>query len=231
MQKKEKYSKSAIQKTKITLKAGIVAAIGLILVYGGLTYLGATVSKVYGQDVVQTSLIVQITASLLGNTGKIILAIIVMLACLTTAIGLTSATAQFFEKTTNGKLKYGLIVTVVCIFSAIVSNFGVSTIITFSGPILDIIYPATVVLIIMNLFANRIKNNNIFKGATYTALLVSVVTILNNMGVINIPFINKLPLSSIGFNWVLPVLIGAIIGSFIKKPDDKGKDLKIKKIG
>ena len=219
------------QKTKITLKAGIVAAIGLILVYGGLTYLGATVSKVYGQDVVQTSLIVQITASLLGNTGKIILAIIVMLACLTTAIGLTSATAQFFEKTTNGKLKYELIVTVVCIFSAIVSNFGVSTIITFSGPILDIIYPATVVLIIMNLFANRIKNNNIFKGATYTALLVSVVTILNNMGIINIPFINKLPLSSIGFNWVLPVLIGAIIGSFIKKPDDKGKDLKIKKIG
>ena len=114
------------QKTKITLKAGIVAAIGLILVYGGLTYLGATVSKVYGQDVVQTSLIVQITASLLGNTGKIILAIIVMLACLTTAIGLTSATAQFFEKTTNGKLKYSLIVTIVCIFSAIVFHNGIS---------------------------------------------------------------------------------------------------------
>ena len=207
--------KNENQKVKLTLKAGIVAAIGLILVYGGLTYLGATVSTMYGKDVVQTALIVEITASLLGNPGKIILAIIVMLACLTTAIGLTSATAQFFEKTTNGKLKYELIVTVVCIFSAIVSNFGVSTIIKFSGPILDIIYPAMVVLVIMTLFGNKIKNNNAFKGATYTALLVSIITVLNSMGLINIPFINKLPLSSLGFNWILPVLIGAVIGNFI----------------
>ena len=207
--------KNENQKVKLTLKAGIVAAIGLILVYGGLTYLGATVSTIYGQDVSQTSLIVEITASLLGNPGKIILAIIVMLACLTTAIGLTSATAQFFEKITNGKLKYELIVTVVCIFSAIVSNFGVSTIIKFSGPILDIIYTAMVVLVIMTLFGNKIKNNNAFKGATYTALLVSIITVLNSMGLINIPFINKLPLSSLGFNWILPVLIGAVIGNFI----------------
>ena len=207
--------KNENQKVKLTLKAGIVAAIGLILVYGGLTYLGATVSTIYGQDVSQTSLIVEITASLLGNPGKIILAIIVMLACLTTAIGLTSATAQFFEKITNLKLNYELIVTVVCIFSAIVSYFGVSTIIKFSGPILDIIYPAMVVLVIMTLFGNKIKNNNAFKGATYTALLVSIITVLNSMGLINIPFINKLPLSSLGFNWILPVLIGAVIGNFI----------------
>lgn len=214
--------KDSNQKTKITLKAGIVAAIGLILVYGGLTYLGATVSTIYGQDVVQTSLIVEITASLLGNPGKVILAIIVMLACLTTAIGLTSATAQFFEKTTNGKLKYELIVTVVCIFSAVVSNFGVSTIIKFSGPILDIIYPATIVLVIMTLFGNKIKNDNAFKGATYVALLVSVLTVVNNMGIVSIPLINKLPFSSLGFNWILPVLIGGIIGSIIPS-DNKRK--------
>ena len=219
------------QKSKLTLKAGIVAAIGLVLVYGGLTYLGATVSKIYGQNVSQTALIVEITASLLGNTGKVILAIIVMLACLTTAIGLTSATAQFFEKITNGKLKYELIVTIVCVFSAIVSNFGVSTIITFSGPILDIIYPATIVLVIMNLFANKIKNRNVFKGATYIALIVSIVTTLNNMGVVKVEFINKLPLSSIGFNWVVPVLIGAIVCSFIKSRDDGEKDSNIRKIG
>lgn len=214
------------QKIKLTLKAGIVAAIGLILVYGGLTYLGATVSTMYGKDVVQTTLIVEITASLLGKPGKVILAIIVMLACLTTAIGLISATAQFFEKTTNGKLKYELIVTIVCIFSAIVSNFGVNTIIKFSAPILDIIYPATIVLVIMTLFSDKIKNNNAFKGATYMALLVSVITVANNMKLINIAFINKLPFSSLGFNWILPVLIGAIIGNLIPFIDKNNKDLE-----
>lgn len=214
------------QKIKLTLKAGIVAAIGLILVYGGLTYLGATVSTMYGQDVVKTTLIVEITESLLGKPGKVILAIIVMLACLTTAIGLTSATAQFFEKTTNGKLKYESIVTVVCIFSAIVSNFGVNTIIKFSAPILDIIYPATIILVIMTLFGDKIKNNNAFKGATYMALLVSVITVANNMKLINIEFINKLPFSSLGFNWILPVLIGAIIGNLIPFIDKNNKDLE-----
>lgn len=221
------------QKVSLTLKAGIVAAIGLILVYGGLTYLGATVSTMYGKDVVQTRLIVEITASLLGNTGKIILAIIVMLACLTTAIGLTSATAQFFEKTTNGKLKYELIVTVVCIFSAIISNFGVSTIIKFSAPILDIIYPATMVLVVMTLFSNKIKNDNAFKGATYVALLVSILTVANNMGLVNISFINELPFSSIGFNWIVPVLIGGIIGNLIKFNSEGKRRIQFKnnKIG
>lgn len=217
------------QKVKLTMKAGIVAAIGLFLVYGGLTYLGATVSKIYGQDVVRTSLIVEITASLLGHPGKIILALIVGLACLTTAIGLVSATAQFFSKLTNGKVKYETIVTAVCIFSAIVSNFGVSTIIQFSGPILDIIYPATVVLVIMTLFSSKIKNDNSFKGAAYMALIVSVLTVANNLGV-SIPMVTKLPFNSLGFNWIVPVLIAGIVGNFIPSTNKQTR-IDINKVG
>ena len=216
------------QKVKLTLKSGVVAAIGLVLVYGGLTYLGATVSTIYGIDVVRTKLIVEITASLLGTPGKVILAIIVALACLTTSIGLTSATAQFFEKITYGKLKYELVVTIVCLFSAIVSNFGVSTIIQFAAPILDIIYPATIVLVIMTLFGTKIKNDNAFKGATYTALLVSILTVANNMDIVNISFINELPFSTLGFNWIVPVLIGGIIGNLIPSHSQRKKGLQIK---
>ena len=216
------------QKVKLTLKSGVVAAIGLVLVYGGLTYLGATVSTMYGIDVVRTKLIVEITASLLGTPGKVILAIIVALACLTTSIGLTSATAQFFEKITYGKLKYELVVTVVCVFSAVVSNFGVSTIIQFAAPILDIIYPATMVLVIMTLFGTKIKNDNAFKGATYTALLVSILTVANNMDIVNISFINELPFSTLGFNWIVPVLIGGIIGNLIPSHSERKKGLKLK---
>ena len=216
------------QKIKLTLKSGVVAAIGLVLVYGGLTYLGATVSTMYGIDVVRTKLIVEITASLLGTPGKVILAVIVALACLTTSIGLTSATAQFFEKITYGKLKYELVVTVVCVFSAIVSNFGVSTIIQFAAPILDIIYPATMVLVIMTLFGTKIKNDNAFKGATYTALLVSILTVANGMDIVNISFINELPFSTLGFNWIVPVLIGGIIGNLIPSHSERKKGLKLK---
>ena len=213
------------QKIKLTMKAGLVAAVALVIVYGGLTYLGSTVAHQFAgvnpADINQTSLIVSITEQLLGKPGKVVLAVIVGLACLTTAIGLVSATAQYFNKISKGALKYETIVIVVCIFSAVVSNFGVSTIIKFSAPILSVIYPATIVLVIMTLFGHKINNDNAFKGATYVALLVSILTVANSMG-FEIAFIDKLPLSSLGFNWIVPAFIGGIIGSLI--PHRKGQE-------
>ena len=214
--------KSEKKKIKLTFQACMVAAIGLVVVYGGLAYLGATISKRYGniplKEIVQTSVIVNITDILLGKPGKILLAVIIGLACLTTAIGLTSATAQYFDKVSKGKWKYKEIVIFVCVFSAIVANFGVSSIIKFSLPILSIIYPPTIVLIILSLFRDKIKNKNIYVLSTYTALFVSVVTVLNDMGIgssIGIPIVTTLPFANLGFNWVVPVLVAGIIGSFV----------------
>nr|UWI51295.1 branched-chain amino acid transport system II carrier protein [Clostridioides difficile] len=208
------------EKMKATVSAGVIAVVGMALVYGGLCYLGATVSEIYGQDVQQTALIVSITAALLGNTGKILLAIIVALACLTTAIGLSSAAGQYFSTLTDGKLKYEHIVIAVCVFSAIISNFGVSTIIKFSSPILSMVYPATITLVILALFSNKIKNNNVFRCAAYMALLVSVLTVATSFG-INIPLVNSLPFASLGFNWIVPVVIAGIIGNFIPSQSSK----------
>ena len=206
----------------ITFKSGLVAALGLLVVYGGLTYLGATVSEIFDTEVSQASLIVSITEMLLGFKGKAVLGIIVMLACLTTAIGLTSATAQYFSRISNNKLKYEVVVIIVCLFSMVVSNFGVDTIIKFSAPILSLVYPPTIVLIVYSLLGEFIKNDNVFKFGTYAALIVSILNIINDMGV-NIPVINNLPLHSLGFNWVLPVIISSIIGLFIKSKSSSEK--------
>ena len=206
----------------ITFKSGLVAALGLLVVYGGLTYLGATVSGVFDTNVSQAGLIVSITEMLLGFKGKAVLGIIVMLACLTTAIGLTSATAQYFSRISNNKLTYEIVVTIVCLFSMVVSNFGVDTIIKFSAPILSLVYPPTIVLIIYSLFGEFIKNDNVFKFATYAALFMSVLNIINDM-VVNIPIINNLPLHSLGFNWISPVIIASIIGLFIKSKSSSEK--------
>lgn len=214
-------------KIKVTFRSAIIAGLGLIIVYGGLAYLGATIANQYAdiplESISQTSLIVAITDSLLGQPGKILLAVIIGLACLTTAIGLTSATAQYFEQVTNKKLKYETIVIIVCVFSAFISNFGVSSIIKFSAPILSMIYPPTVALVTLNLFREKIKNDNVFIYSTFTAFFISVFTVLNDMG-LNLSFVNKLPLASLGFNWVVPVLIAAIIGSFVHS---KHKDISI----
>ncbi len=213
------YTKQKEQ-VSMTFKAGLVAGAGLLVVYGGLTYLGATVSGLFESNVSQAGLIVSITEMLLGFPGKVILGIIVMLACLTTAIGLTSATGQYFSKLTNNKVKYETIVTVVCLFSLVVSNFGVDKIIQFSAPILTFVYPPTIVLVVFTLFGEFIKNDNVFKFGTYAALFISILNIMSDFGV-KIPLINNLPLYSLGFNWVVPVIIASVIGFFVKSSRSK----------
>ena len=220
------YTKKEEQ-VSITFKAGLVAAAGLFLVYGGLTYLGSTVSSMFDSNVSQAGLIVSITEMLLGFPGKVILGIIVALACLTTAIGLTSATGQYFAKLSNNKIKYETIVTVVCIFSLVISNFGVSTIIQFSAPILTFVYPPTIVLVVFTLFGDNIKNDNVFKFATYAALFISILNIISDFGV-NVPVIKSLPLASLGFNWVVPVVIAAVIGYFVKSRNNLQSKLEKK---
>lgn len=203
------------EKVTLTIKAGVVAAVALAVIYGGLTYLGATLSTKFGVETPQALLMVEITSALLGNPGKILLCVIVSLACLTTSIGLTSATGEYFSNVTNGKVKYETIVVLVCVFSAVVSNFGVGTIIKFSAPILEIVYPVLMALVLLSLTCSRVRNDNIFKGAAYVTLIVSLLTVANGLwGVV--PVMSKLPLAPLGFNWILPAIGGAIIGSFIK---------------
>lgn len=220
----ERGYKDPKDKVKITIKAGLVAGFALILVYGGLTYLGSMLSTSYGVDTPQASLMVVITNSLLGYPGKIILGIIVTLACLTTSIGLTSASAKYFSSISNNKIKYETIVIAICVFSAVVSNFGVSTIIKFSGPVLEIVYPVLIALVVMTLLGEHIKNDNAFKGAAYMTLLISLLNVGSNLlslkQVSNL--LGLLPFASIGFMWIVPAIVGAVIGGLIKsKPVNK----------
>lgn len=202
------YTDEKEQKAVI-IKAGIVAGVCLAAVYGGLCYVGTTVSSQFGADAGQTELVVYITNALLGNGGVILLGIIIALACLTTAIGTTSAVAQFFAGVTNQKVKYEWWVIGICIFSAVISNFGVSTIIQFSGPILGIIYPVVVAMILLSIFSEKIKNDNVFRFAAYMALLVGI------LGLLGVSAVSRLPLANYGLNWFVPTAVAAVIGFFV----------------
>lgn len=208
---------------KATILAGIVAVIGLALVYGGLTYLGATVSSQFDANVERTSLVVFITQSILGHPGKVILAIIVTLACLTTAIGLTSSCGNYFRDLTNGKIKYELTVVAVCVFSAVVSVFGVDQIIKIAAPVLGMIYPAVVTYIFLGLANDKIKNNNVFRLAIWVALTLGVISVLPSIPTFSkfqsivsfVDMMNTWPGGSFGFFWLIPVIIAGLIGKFI----------------
>ena len=198
----------------VVIKSSIFAAVALFVIYGGLAFLGATTSAGGFENYNQTGLVVAITQSLIGNYGVLVLAIIVFFACLTTAIGLVSSCASYFEGLTKGKVSYTKVVIITVAFSYIVSNFGISTIISIASPVLSLLYPVVLVMIVLNFFGKRIKNNNIYVFAAAFALIASAAEVLNGFG-LPLEFIHHLPFGAFQCGWIVPAIVGGIIGKFV----------------
>lgn len=207
---KAKGYRSRKEKFNVIGGAGVIAAVGLLIVYCGLTYLGATASMLFDSSVNRSVLLVTIIQSILGQVGIVVLGVVVALACITTAVALVSSSATFFARLSNGKVNYRVLVAVICTFSAVVSNVGLDMIVSISVPILNIVYPAALTLIILSFFGKKIQNDNIFKFATFGAILTSLLETFK-FGAIGV-----LPLANMGFAWITPAIVFGIIGFFIK---------------
>lgn len=227
---------------RITITAGIIAAMGLFIVYGGFLYLGATASGVFSPEFSRAELLIGIVNKLLGNSGGIILSIAVSLACLTTSVGLTATAGNFFSQFSS-KLNYKTVVYLVCAFSVFFAINGVDTIISLSVPLLTLMYPVTIVLIILSLFDDFIRYKSIYKGACLGALIVSIIQnflaaedqinnlleklryspFFANMTPESVNFdtsikiIESLPLATEGFAWIVPGIVLGLVFIFLEK--------------
>lgn len=207
--------KTRKQQIDITLKSGIVSTICLVMVYGGLLYIGATGSGIFPENISRTEILVRITNEILGGYGKYVFGIAISIACLTTSVGLTATAGNYFSKLTNFKVPYKIIVLIICIVSYLISTFGVETIINLAVPVLQTTYPIMIVLIIINLFNGYINNRGIYIGSVYGAFIASIFNSLQSMGIkvgYVTKFVNCLPFANEGFAWIIPAIIGGIIG-------------------
>lgn len=183
--------------------AGFIAAIGLGLIYFSLIYLGAQISSMKNLSTAQTALMVaELT---LGNSGKIAFGICVAAACLTTSVGLTALVSDWFSKLIN--VPYKMVAIITCLFSAVLAVAGLDYIINLAVPVLVVLYPVTIVLIILNIFG--IENKNCFILVTAITLIISILEVLK----INLSFI---PLSTLGFAWIVPAIIAFLIGKVMR---------------
>ncbi len=193
--------------------AAVLAGVLLLCVYMGLAYLGATVSAQYTSDIGRAQLIMALVEALMGKVGVILFGVVVGLACVTTAIALTSSAAAYFAELCRGKVSYKVFVIAICVFSAVVSNLGLDRIVAVAAPVLDVIYPPTLVLIFISLLVPRLPDR-VSRGAAIGALLTSVLCTLNANG-IHIPFMANLPLYDLGLSWLLPAVIFGLAASLL----------------
>lgn len=206
----------------VLIGAALVTFLGLFFVYGGLEYLGATGTSVLGSDVSQSSLLTRLVGQLAGDLGANILAVAVILACLTTAVGATVVLGKYIQTWTGGRVSYRNGVLLVSVTSAIQAFGGVDYIVALAEPIFRLLYPVGICVVVLGLLARLIPNDGVWKGAA----LMSVVIGLWDMAIsaaaklgMGFPtplqqIYDAIPLSGMGFAWVVPALIGGVIGGF-----------------
>ena len=197
---------------------GIAAALSgvlLMIVYFGLTYLGATASTVFPTDISRANLVIGIVELLLGKAGLIIFAIVVALACITTAVALVSSAASFFAKLADDKISYSVFVVVICVSSAIISNLGLDMIIAIATPVLDIVYPPMLVLILLSWFGDKL-HKSVYVSSVAGSLIASVLATASLYGM-SVPIVDSLPLASLGLGWLTPAAVFGLVAYLVSK--------------
>ena len=193
--------------------SAILAGVLLLAVYMGLAYLGATVSGQYNGTIGRAQLVMAIVEALMGKVGMILFGVVVGLACVTTAIALTSSAAAYFAELCRSKVPYKAFVIAICVFSAVVSNLGLDRIVAVAAPVLDVIYPPTLVLIFISLLMPLVPDR-VSRGACIGALITSVLCTLTAHGV-NIPVVTSLPLYDLGLSWLIPAAVFGLAASLL----------------
>lgn len=190
---------------RYTILAGVLAGAILVLVYAMLSYMGMCSSGVYAVQENGAWTLRCIVYQVFGSTGAVLLAAIFTLACLTTCVGLINSISQYFSMLFK-KVSYRAWVYIITFFSFLICNLGLNMILSISVPILNAIYPVSIVLILLGLSHDLWKRNRfVYPMTVLGTAVVSTLYALSDAGV---PLgaletaLHKLPLYKLGFGWL-----------------------------
>lgn len=213
-----RYGYKGREARNVALAGTLIAGVGLLIIYGGLLYIGASASSVFPAGTEGTTLVSQISSLLLGQFGGVALAVAIGLACLTSTIGVITVIADFLDNLTRNKFGYRSWALAICMISASIALLGVGKIVNYAMPIFTALYPVAIVLVLLGVFNRFLPNAGAYRGAILLAFIVSLTETLGSLG-LSIPLLTtavvNLPLASSGFAWVVPAIVGAVLGIWL----------------
>lgn len=158
--------------------AAFIAAAGLALIYICYLSMGSH-SPALGATNGMQIMSVYVEA-VFGLYGRVLLAAIITLACLVTAIGLTTGTARYFSQITGAS--YRLLVTLSLIISAALAVLGLNALTEMAVPVLCAIYPAALVVVALGIVRRWVEvPTNLYQVLFYSALSVGILSLFVKM--------------------------------------------------
>ncbi|MCI4126834.1 branched-chain amino acid transport system II carrier protein [Bacillus haynesii] len=215
----------------VFIKAGMITIVGLVLLQLFLAWIGASSVDAIGYASNGGEVLAKSAIHLFGYAGIFLIGTVIFLTGITTNIACLSSVAEYFNRI-QPNLSYKKWIILLALVSLILTNFGLSTILELTSPILLLLYPIAITLIILSFI------NNLFKGyqSVYVGSIIGsgFVALLDALKEINIfaDFISQtftfIPLFDIGAGWIITGLTGAVFGMIIailKKSEERKLDI------
>ena len=205
--------------TRYAIIAGLIAGLGLALVYTSLFRLGSGSYDIASSKGTGASVLHAYVQHTFGSLGSGFLAVLISLACLVTAVGLTCACSEYFSRILP--LSQKTLVVIMALFSLFVSNLGLAKLIAFSEPVMTAIYPPCIVLVVLSFCKDFWWDQRRIVGPV---MLVSFIfgcvdALKNVVGLldwISAP-LKVLPLSEQGMAWLAPSLMALFIAAAVDR--------------
>lgn len=214
---------------KATFKSGLISAIFLGVIYVGIAFMGSVTVEKYGLFDTGGPVLSSVASYYLGAFGLVLLAIIMILACLTTSIGLITSCAEYFH-TLIPSIGYKTLAVIFSVFSFVIANFGLANIISYSIPVLMFLYPLTIVLMLLTFLSPMFHHSQLVYVSTISVtFLISIVDGLkafcNSLGIDYFGWLSSimnfyneyLPFYSQGLGWLVPALLVIIVTGVISR--------------
>ena len=188
-----------------TIRAGFIAGGLLLVVYAMLTHIGGISGAAFPGSDTGAAVLTALADGLFGRVGQVLLAAIFVIACFNTCVGLIASVGEYFHQLLP-RLPYPAIAAFFALMSMLLANIGLAGILSLSVPVLNAIYPIAIILIVVEFLPGRFQRTSVWRLSILFTAIQSIPAALP-FGPLS-TLMNALPLSSLGFGWLLPALIG-----------------------
>lgn len=196
-----------------SIKAGGYAGLFMLLIYAAMSGVGAIAASYVSGATNGAAVLSGMIGYLFGTGGKLLLACIYILSCLTTCIGLLTSCSSFFASIS--RFSYLTWIRLFALISFVVSIFGLNALISVSVPILTAIYPIAMVLVILGLLDSHLRRfPSVYSFTIRFTAVVSIIYALHGISV-DLPYITDFLLSfppSSDLCWLIPAGVGCLAG-------------------
>ncbi len=198
------------QRFRAVASAGLLAGLFLFILYAGLILSGAHMQGVMDAESSRTELLTALSVHALGGPGGLVLGVLISLACFTTAVGIVTGTADFFSGRYGNSRRIYLLTTLAgCLLGVIMGQMPVDYIIAVAVPALMLIYPITIVLILLNAMPASWTPVSVFRAVILVTLAFSIPDFLESIGVAveGNALADWIPLRKFRLAWLLPAAL------------------------